>query len=240
VEPTEPAYLEWPGSPLFACTWAARFDAEGRAHVSRIIPDGCIDLLWSGSRLTIVGPDTEAHELPRIPNARFVGLRFRPAVAPAFLGVPASALVDQHIDASELLDVNRLVDALSMTRSARAAATVLQEHVTRIQLTGPDALVIRAIHDVRAEHPRVPQVELGDRQLRRRFAAAVGYAPKTFQRILRLRRFVALASPLRSASSLAALAFEAGYADQAHLTREIRALTGLTPRTLVGYPITAA
>jgi len=33
--------------------------------------------------------------------------------------------------------------------------------------------------------------------------------------------------------SLAGAAFDAGYADQAHLARECRTLTGLTPRQLI-------
>jgi transcriptional regulator GlxA family with amidase domain len=67
-----------------------------------------------------------------------------------------------------------------------------------------------------------------ERQLRRRFLAAVGYGPKTLQRVLRLRRFLAE----RDVDGLAAAAVGAGYADQAHLARDCRALTGLTPGQL--------
>jgi AraC-like DNA-binding protein len=58
----------------------------------------------------------------------------------------------------------------------------------------------------------------------RRFDDAVGYGPKTLQRILRLRQFLAA-----SGTDIAAAAVEVGYADQAHLTRECRVLTGLAP-----------
>jgi AraC-like DNA-binding protein len=50
------------------------------------------------------------------------------------------------------------------------------------------------------------------------------------QRVLRLRRFLAQAGP----GALARAATEAGYADQAHLSRDCRALTGLTPGELLG------
>jgi transcriptional regulator GlxA family with amidase domain len=72
---------------------------------------------------------------------------------------------------------------------------------------------------------------LGARQLRRRFADAVGYGPKTLQRILRFQRFLALARG--SDHDLARLALEAGYADQAHLTRECTRLAGLAPAALL-------
>jgi AraC-like DNA-binding protein len=83
---------------------------------------------------------------------------------------------------------------------------------------------------------------ISERQLRRRFAAGVGYGPKTLQRILRLQRLLWLASGADGARlGLARLAIAAGYADQPHMTREAVALTGATPRQLLhgGQPASA-
>jgi AraC-like DNA-binding protein len=63
----------------------------------------------------------------------------------------------------------------------------------------------------------------------RRFLGWVGYGPRTLARVLRLQRAVVL---LRSGRPAAEVAVEAGYADQPHLSREMRALTGRTPREL--------
>ena len=96
---------------------------------------------------------------------------------------------------------------------------------------------------MRLRDPRVRIDRLADelgfseRQLRRRFDDAVGYGPKTLQRVLRLRRF--LTSP---GAGIAVAAIDAGYADQAHLARECRALTGLAPSEWVTgrwTPVTA-
>ena len=77
------------------------------------------------------------------------------------------------------------------------------------------------------------RVYVSERQLQRRFAERVGYGPKTFQRIARFQRAVRQlgldgAGPASAAAS-------AGYADQAHLTRESRRLAGLSPRELVSW-----
>jgi len=72
------------------------------------------------------------------------------------------------------------------------------------------------------------EIGLSERQLRRRFHAAVGYGPKTLQRVLRFRRF--LAGPRED---LARAALEAGYADQPHLAREVARLAGTTPSRLI-------
>jgi AraC-like DNA-binding protein len=71
------------------------------------------------------------------------------------------------------------------------------------------------------------RVFLSERQLERRFADHVGYGPKTLQRILRLQHVVRQLES-HAAGRLAEVAASAGYADQSHLSRETRRLTGLT------------
>lgn len=102
----------------------------------------------------------------------------------------------------------------------------------RLTIARPPDLAVQAavarLADPRQRiHELAADLGLSQRQLRRRFHDAVGYGPKTLQRILRLRRFLALAD-----GDLARAATEAGYADQAHLAHETRQLTGLTPSTL--------
>jgi len=67
-------------------------------------------------------------------------------------------------------------------------------------------------------------VGLNERGLHRRCLAAFGYGPKTLARILRMNRALDLA---RAGTPFATVAVTAGYADQAHLAREVRALAGV-------------
>jgi AraC-like DNA-binding protein len=77
---------------------------------------------------------------------------------------------------------------------------------------------------------------LSERQLRRRFVAAVGYGPKTLEGVFRMRRAMSLSDTI-SADGIrlraADVAMAAGYADQPHMTREMRRLTGMTPGELL-------
>jgi AraC-like DNA-binding protein len=61
----------------------------------------------------------------------------------------------------------------------------------------------------------------------------VGYPPRTLARILRFQRFLRSARRAGAGRNLAVLAADAGYADQAHLTRESRHLGGLPPAALL-------
>ena len=65
----------------------------------------------------------------------------------------------------------------------------------------------------------------------------VGLTPKTLQRVMRMRRFLDYAERRRDLSAASA---DAGYADQSHLTREIRALSGLTPARLINETLGSA
>src|SRR5947209_5407112 len=99
-------YHEWPVDaplrPYVACIWAGEFADDGEPFTDRVLPDGCIDIVWLQDRLVVAGPDTRAMPLERAPGAQFVGVRFRPGVAPCFLGVPSSDLLDTRVEAAEL------------------------------------------------------------------------------------------------------------------------------------------
>ena len=56
-----------------------------------------------------------------------------------------------------------------------------------------------------------------------------GYPPQQLGRVLRLNRVVALADAGHGWADIAA---SAGFADQAHLAREVLALSGLSPTAL--------
>ncbi|KAB8197952.1 helix-turn-helix domain-containing protein [Nonomuraea phyllanthi] len=69
-----------------------------------------------------------------------------------------------------------------------------------------------------------------ERQLHRRSVSSFGYAPKTLQRIVRFQHALRLA---RAGVPLAEVAVTSGYADQAHLSHDVKRLSGVSMRDLV-------
>ena len=108
-----------------------------------------------------------------------------------------------------------------------------------------DRLVQAAVATLRASDGPRPvaslagQLGVSERQLNRRFVAAVGYGPKLLHRICACGGSSRLATGAAQ-RNIAALAQEAGYADHAHLVRDCQELAGLPPARLVGRPITEA
>jgi len=75
---------------------------------------------------------------------------------------------------------------------------------------------------------------LNPRELRRRFVREIGLGPKTLQRIGRFDGLIGRISDLLAGKvTMVMLALELGYADQAHMCRESRALSGSSPMALV-------
>ena len=188
----------------------------------------------------IAGPDSEAWTSRTRPGELIVGARLLPGAGGAAFGVPLAELRNARVPADALgVDPRgRLSGALD---PGRAPAALAEMALALVAAAPPDAAVQAAAVRLLDPGQRVDELAtalgFSERQLRRRFLAAVGYGPKTLQRVLRLRRF--LASAGSSFDGLAAVAASAGYADQAHLARECRALTGLTPGQLVGPPMGA-
>jgi AraC-like DNA-binding protein len=231
----EPGYHELaPPAELrdtLACVWVR---VAGEPASVRVLPDACCDLVWrAGEGASVAGPDTGAW-LSQLPAGTVVvGARFLPGAGGSALGLPLSELRDLRVPLAELSPgLARELDAQLHPRAAFDAVAA-----AAVRLAGtrpPDASVRRAARMLADPQARLrtlaDDLGLSERQLRRRFHAGVGYGPKTLQRVLRFRRFLSQATHTRD---LARVAADAGYADQAHLTRDCARLSGLTPSQLV-------
>ncbi|HZB58892.1 MAG TPA: helix-turn-helix domain-containing protein, partial [Actinomycetota bacterium] len=193
--------------------------------------------------LHLAGPDTSPWPVRRRPGAVAVGIRFHPGAAPSLLGPPASDLRDTRAAPDALWGrrgrelAERVGEAAP---AARLEAMVADLTARAGDAARPDPLVAAAVAWLErdpAAAARVgalgPAVGLGERQLRRRFLAGVGYGPKTLARVLRFQRLLALLQRgPEGRPTLAEAAIVAGYADQAHMTAECARLAGRSPAAI--------
>jgi AraC-like DNA-binding protein len=211
-------------SSSVSCTWEQLTVVEQQ---QRVVPDACVDLIWTGERLSIAGPDTGPRVVMLAAGSRLVGVRLRPGAAGALLGLPACELRDATPDAAEILGRDA-VEALLEALAAGSDPHALLLRAVQMRAAQPDPLVRAAVLAFARPRTRVGTVaaELGlsARQLNRRVHDAVGYGPKMLARVLRFRRLQEL-----EPAPLVELALDAGYADQAHMTAEVTRLAGLSP-----------
>lgn len=219
-------YEEWSSTLPYVVAWRSVTPPD--SGPKRILPDGCLDLIWQDGTVFVAGPDTTAQVGLPSPGSRFAALRFGAGTGPGVLGVPASELVDRRVPLDALwpgADVRAISEADDPVAALTAAAG------RRWQ--GADRAMVALAGAARAGLPVGLVAErfgLSPRQLQRRSNTAFGFGPKTLNRVLRLQRAVALA---RAGRPFATVAASAGYADQAHLAREVRAMAGVPLRALL-------
>ena len=246
VESSTSMYREYQAPSALAgmveCFWRRDLSEDRGDDRAVVLPDGRIDLVWIvGGEPLIAGPQTRFVPRPLDPPARAVGARFHPSVAARLLGLPAHELVDRHvalaaIDTARAAALRRRLPALLGPDEAPSAIGIaLAGWLAAAE--APDRSMRAAVRLLDAPGASVAAVSravgFSERELRRRFRDAVGYGPKTLQRVLRFQRVLAGLAPRNgSPESLARLAASAGYSDQAHMSRETRELSGLTPLEL--------
>lgn len=236
-------YLEFAPPPhlrgYVECLWASKNAAAPRTKI--VFPDGCADIIVTETSVHVAGPMTTAEHVRLAPNAVVTGIRFHPGAAASALGVSADEMVNAAVPLGGVWGSagDQATSNLNSATSARERLGLLAQTMTSrlSSLRPPDDISIAAGRTL-SHQPEIPlaemasQLGLSERQLRRRIQESVGYSPRTLARIMRFQLFLA-AKDENSAASLADLAVSTGYADQPHLTRECRALTGLTPAALL-------
>lgn len=222
---------------------------EGGPAALTVLPNAAVvlGLQWRGrvrapegllAQAGVTGLQEGARPYTYVDDAASVLVRFTPTGA-SCLGVPVAALTRRSVALEDLLPAPLVREVVE--RLAEAPDDDARVAIVEALLVGRPALAdggvrraITIIHTHRAsDGPLVRRLttELGvsERQLERRFERVVGLTP---MRYAALRRFERAAAALHTADTLGGLAIEAGYYDQAHLTREFRRYAGVPPGAL--------
>lgn len=251
--------IQRPRSPLSEFVdyfWVLR-DAPSHAR-ERIVPSGTIELvvnleedefrIYDSVREScrrfrgalVSGCYSAAFEIDTRAHASVVGVHFRPGGAAGLLGALPGEIADAHVGLPDLWGpkANELRERLCAASDLSQRFAILEQVLAA--RVPEDSRGRRVVKAALAELDR-PGVEVGSvtRRLglsRRRFieifTGAVGMTPKRYSRVRRFQRALALATAPRPVP-WAELALAAGYFDQAHLCRDWRELTGLSPADLV-------
>jgi AraC-like DNA-binding protein len=195
---------------------------------------------WGGAVVpsaAVVGPRRHATWLRFAGKTDQVNISFFPGAAGAFVGLPMAELVGRMASPDDVWphgfrEAVAELEPLPAEQRIRGLADLL---LARLEPSAePSPQVREALRLIRASRGRVTvgwladQVNLSISQLERSFTRHVGVGPKLLARQARVGALAAEAMTL-AAPAWAVLAAKYGYADQAHLVREFRELTGLTP-----------
>ncbi|MFI5230123.1 MAG: helix-turn-helix domain-containing protein [Gemmatimonadales bacterium] len=211
----------------------------------RIVPDHAPHLIWhrfggDSGQLTVIGARTRAQVIDVTRRTVTVGARLRPGALRILMNRPANVFTDHSLPIAyafalppALLHDLESAPFQSIERALSLMSATL-EHLARPSVA-TDARIVRLAR-LLGDHGDLPQTIAGivstlrvpERTVRAWSLSHFGMAPKQILRIRRLHRAIELhmASPAEPWSSIA---FSAGFADQAHLIRDCRALLGVPP-----------
>jgi AraC-like DNA-binding protein len=191
----------------------------------------------------VIGPWTEPFVARLAPGTMIIGARCRPGHARSLLGLPASALLNQSVPLSAVCGsaASTAFERIAEKRTIAARKSAMElALLSRLPHGDPvDEATSTAIRWL-SHHPhgRIQQLSqwmgLSSRQLQRRFTSTVGYGPKMLQSVLRFQRLLNLAGSTNP-RNLAQFSVDAGYADQAHMTRGVQRFSGSPPTVLLQF-----
>jgi hypothetical protein len=181
---------------VVACLWR---NETSEPREQRVLPDGCMDLMWMNGAVYVAGPDTRAFLSPLGSGQVFTGLRFRPGAAPGVLGVPADALRDQRVRLEDLWPGTTISQQVAETSDPTTALIA----AVASRATQPDIALRAVLARLRTGSSVAATAEAvgwTERALHRRCRDAFGYGPSVLRRILRFQVALRLAGgecPLR-------------------------------------------
>lgn len=170
-------------------------------------------------------------------RARCIQVDFTPLGALRFFGFPAAEIASCMVALDEIADagIDELRDRLAATRDWDSRLSLAEAFIRRRlgQAPMPAPEIAFAWNALLRSGGGIRIAALAERigwsrkHLRTRFTDEFGISPKTAARMARFNRALGLAAD--SALPLAQVAAEAGYADQAHFSREFREFGGTSP-----------
>lgn len=223
--------------------WMGCWDLRGQEpHETELLSDPCAHLVFEegdgqpGGRLVGVWTDLWRRTLKG--RGRVRGVKLRAGALPAFVDAPAHELTSRIVPLAQLFgDAQSVERAVLQPEDEEPAFAAFGDWLRSIRRRHDQAQIRLAIAlvDKIAEDPEITSVEqlsaaagLGLRSVQRLFRHYVGASPKWAIRRRRLQE-VALRIERGDTPTLASLAAELGYTDQAHLARDFKNATGKSP-----------
>ncbi|TCD01358.1 AraC family transcriptional regulator [Pedobacter psychroterrae] len=241
---------------LVKCYWRLEVPVEAQKEKQRILPDGCIELIF------ILGDDikryTSEHEFIIQPRAVVVGqitepfiiqptgyvhcfaARFYPLGFANFVTTPLKNLANKETPIGMLFGeeaakelAQKMIGAANTDEQIKIIETfLLQKYEHKVTI---DHIVKSTVEALLATKGNTSIANLlkedptKRRQLERKFVELIGLSPKQLGKVIRLQSALKLLLN-QQPEKLTRIAYESDYYDQAHFNRDFKEFTGINPK----------
>lgn len=212
-------------------------------EVNRIFPDGCIDLIVNlgenfltecgkvilqSENTYLVGTMTQYKETIDGPGTYLLGIRFKPAGFGHFFRYGSL-----HEVANGTVEFDKKLLPEIKPRNANIRECL--DHFFLRILAPPRNSILHIVRSIDLRKGKISVEELStthfvtSRQLERLFREHIGLAPKKFISFVRYQFAMKRIQDNPNQKNLADIAFDYGYYDHSHLTKEIKKYSGILP-----------
>lgn len=237
------------------CYWSLESTANPVPERQRIVPDGCMEMIFHYGdlyqqyaadgqatlqpRCFVFGQITVPLEIAPTGVSGIIAARFQPDGFFPFSSIPLPAMNDRAVPLTELFGAEglSLEEQVLQSPSNKERIQIIESFLLK-KLEAEDAILrvsrsaVEALLESRGQntiHELAAQLQVNRRQLERKFSTATGMSPKQYSKVLRLQHAFKLIGQ-GTFHNLTELALEAGYYDQAHFVKDFREFTGVSPR----------
>ncbi|AEH10797.1 MULTISPECIES: helix-turn-helix domain-containing protein [Protofrankia] len=212
---------------VLRCSWHRRGSVPQGANAT-VLPDACADVVVDQfGAAVLVGPTMAPHRLELEPSVVLRGLRLQPWAIPLLFRTTANELRDQVLSLGDLLGSRLARQVTHDVWRGRVPSCWRTVDTTPWQMNLVKSL-LHASGGVIEHTGR--SLGVSEREARRTARRLTGLSPRDLAQVGRLHRLLPLID--HSDHPLAVVAVDAGFTDQAHMTRVLKLLTGTTPRSL--------
>lgn len=231
-----------------ACYWVSEYEGKGIARASRVIPDGCVDIIFNlgassykkGAFLTGL---MRTYEVMLVTEPQsLIGIRFYVEGAARFLRYPVALINGHHLALEDIWgqEADRVVEGLlEASDTSRRIAWLEQELIKRLWMDDPiDGLLLTSmqyLYEYRGNlsiTALAEKVNYSERTLRRTFQQQLGMSPKELGRIIQFQGLLQMLAT-GAQPSFTDAALQCGYYDQSHLIKSFHAFYGVAPSKIV-------
>lgn len=241
--------------PFVKCYWSLEAPAEAVPERQRIVPDGCMEMIFhygdlykqytsTGEtmlqpRCFVFGQITAPLEIEPTGISGIIAARFQPEGFFPFASLPLSEMNDRAIPLTELFESNcttfeeKVLHATHNIDRVRLIEIFLLEKLQTAEvITRIASSAVQVLLESKGQYTMneiSDRLQVNRRQLERKFSEATGMSPKQFSKISRLQAALKLIGQ-GAFNNLTDLALETGYYDQAHFIKDFREFTGVSPK----------
>jgi len=208
-------------SPFVRTIWRTQSQSDGCYIASA---DGCWDIIISKrdglAQVMVCGPASRAGRVEYQAGTEALGIRFR--VGTYMPHLPGNKLLDLSFIAPQARGKSFWLCGSAWECPDYENVETFVNRLVRNDLLVSDEVVDTVLHG--------NMVDLSERSVQRHFLSATGL---TYKYVRQIERALLAADLLRQRRPASSVAYQTGYADQAHMTRALKCLIGYTPTQVV-------